>query len=380
MDFDAFYAQVEQRDNPKLRGLPVSVGGMDGAKGIVMTASYEARKQGVRTGMSVVDARRACPELISLSCYGPKYEAITLNLLKALEEFVPEDCIEQYSIDECFVDLSQVARNYEEAEKIGRAIKNKIKEIEDLTVSMGISYNKTFAKLATKLDKPNGLSIVSQENKERKIYSMPATKLWGVGGRISARLGAIGILTIGDLANSFQSAMKKEFGVNGIIFRKIARGEDTSEIILKTKPEKSLTHNHTMSEPIYKIADIRKEIKRIGEYICRKLRSKNLISGHLHLSLRFENLQYDSGNLRLTNHTNDDREIFNFAMMIYEGFKKPTIKLKARQFGMGVTDLHIDRKDINLSLFNNDYCLPYSSLDELKSKYGEQVIRVGLEN
>jgi len=380
MDFDAFYAQVEQRDNPKLRGKPVSVGGMEGAKGIVMTASYEARAQGVATGMSVLEARKFCPDLISLPCYGPKYEAVTLNLLNALKEFVPEECIEQYSVDECFVDLSPIVKNYYQAAKLGSGIKNRIREIENLTVSMGISYNKTFAKLATKLKKPDGLSVVTQENKEAKIYSMAAPKLWGVGKRISFRLGAMGIITIGDLAGSSQSAMKKEFGVNGIIFRKLARGEDTSEIILKTNPEKSLTHNHTMSEPIYKIDNIKKEIRRIGEYICRKLRSKNLIAGNIHLSLRFENLQYDSGNVKLTNHTNDDREIFNSAMMIYQKLLKPSAKLKARQFGMGVFDLHIDRKNTNLNLFDNNYSLPYLALDKLKSKYGEEIIRIGIEN
>jgi len=380
MDFDAFYAQVEQRDNPILQGQPVSVGGMEGGKGIVMTASYEARAQGVATGMSVLEARKFCPNLISLPCYGPKYEAITLNLLKALGKFVPEECIEQYSVDECFVDLSQVARNYYEAKNLGLKIKEKIRELEDLTVSMGISYNKTFAKLATKLRKPDGLSIVTQENKKRKLYSMQASKLWGVGRRIGFRLGAMGIITIGDLAESSQSAMKKEFGVNGIIFRKLACGEDTSEIVLKTNQEKSLTHNHTMSEPIYKIEDIKKEIRRIGEYISRKLRSKNLVAGHMHLSLRFENLKYDAGNIKFAKHTNDDREIFNSAMMIYQKLYGPSAKLKARQFGIGVSDLHMDRKDTNLNLFDNNYSFPFYALDKLKSKYGEEIIRVGIEN
>ena len=163
IDFDAFYAQVEQRDNVKLRGKPVSVGGSeDGRKGIVMTASYEARARGVDTGMSVLEAKRICPELISVPCYGPKYESIMLNLLESLKEFVPEECIEQYSIDECFADLTGVVRNFYEATRTANAIKNRIRELENLTASIGISYNKTFAKLATKLQKPDGLSIVTQ--------------------------------------------------------------------------------------------------------------------------------------------------------------------------------------------------------------------------
>lgn len=379
MDFDAFYAQVEQRDNPKLRGKPVSVGGMGNSKGIVMTASYEARALGVDTGMSVVEARRICPNLISLPCYGPKYEAITLNLLNALREFVPDDCIEQYSVDECFVDLTPVARNFFEAGSIASEIKRRIREIENLTVSIGISYNKSFAKLATKLKKPDGLSAVTQENKVEKIYGMPASKLWGVGRRIELRLAAMGIITIGDLACSSPIAMRKQFGINGIILRKLARGEDTSEITRKVKKEKSLNHYHTMSEPIYKPEDTRKEIRRIGEYICRKLRSKELVAGYMHLSVRFENLKYDSALVKLVHHTNDDREMFNAAMRVYDGLVKPTSKLKARQFGMGVYDLHTDLKETNLSLFGNQSSIPYGALDKIKSRYGEGMIRVGIE-
>ncbi|HMS64624.1 MAG TPA: DNA polymerase IV [Ignavibacteria bacterium] len=380
MDFDAFYAQVEQRDNPKLRGKPVSVGGMGGGKGIVMTASYEARARGVDTGMSVMEARKICPELISLPCYGPKYEAITINLLSALKEFVPEECIEQYSVDECFADLSPVAKNFYEAGKVASEIKRKIREIENLTASMGISYNKTFAKLATKLRKPDGLSVVTQENKEEKIYSMHADKLWGIGRRNSLRMAAMGVNTIGDLAQSSRSSMRKEFGINGVIFRMLARGEDTSEIVRKTKKEKSLNHYHTMSEPIYKTEDVTKEIRRIGEYISRKLRSKELVAGYLHLSVRFENLKYDSDIVRLTSYTNDDRGIFDTAMKIYQTLFKPTSKLKARQFGMGVYDLHNDLKEVNLNLFEDSIALPYNALDKIKSKYGEGIIRVGIEH
>ncbi|HMQ67630.1 MAG TPA: DNA polymerase IV [Ignavibacteria bacterium] len=380
IDFDAFYAQVEQRDNIKLRGKPVSVGGTEGGKGIVMTASYEARAMGVDTGMSVLEAKRICPDLISVPCYGPKYESIMLNLLSALKDYVPDDCIEQYSIDECFADLSGVVKNFYEATKVSNAIKRKILELENLTASMGISYNKTFAKLATKLQKPNGLSVVTQENKE-KIYSMPANKLWGIGRRIEVRLHTLGIKTIGELAVANERMLKKEFGINGVIFRKLARGEDTSEIIRKEKKEKSLNHYHTMAKPIYKTEEVRKEIRRIGEYICRKLRSKELTAGCMHLSIRFENLTYTSHLVKLPEFTNDDREMFNAAAEIYNRkLHKPREEMKARQFGMGVYDLHTDMREHNLNLFEKKVFLPYYALDKIKTKYGEGIIRVGLES
>ena len=270
IDFDAFYAQVEQRDNPKLKGKPVSVGGNGGTKGIVMTASYEARALGVETGMSVFQARQLCPELISLPCYGPKYEYIMQNLLKGLAELVPEDCIEQYSVDECFIEPTPVAKNYMEATKLAYKIKRMIREKERLTASLGLSFNKTYAKLATKFQKPNGLTVIREENRDM-VYGLPASKIWGVGRRIERRLAYMGINTIGELANCNLNAIHKEFGINGVILRKLPHGEDTSIIQKERKPkERSFNHAHTLSDAIYKPDQIYNEIKRLSEYMGRK--------------------------------------------------------------------------------------------------------------
>jgi len=377
IDFDAFFAQVEQRDNPKLRGKAVSVGGTGGNRGIVMTASYEARARGVDTGMSVVEARKLCPELISLPCYGPKYESIMANLQDMLREYVPEECIEQYSIDECFIDLTPVAKNFFEAVSIAKDIKAHLKRLENLTASMGISYNKTFAKLATKLMKPNGLTVITKEN-ETKIHSMPVSKLWGVGRRNEVRMHVNRIRTIGDLAKAPFGLLRKEFGINGIVFGRIARGEDTSEIFRKVKKEKSLNHFHTLSVPLFKHEDVLNEIRRIGEYICRKMRFKELVAGHVYLALRFDDLTYTSGSLKLSQYTNDDREIYNASLEIFRHMRKPNVMLQGRQFGMGVFDLHLDTHTVNLSLFEKTSALPFAALDKLKAKFGEDVIRVGL--
>ncbi|MCX6163867.1 MAG: DNA polymerase IV, partial [Ignavibacteriae bacterium] len=258
LDFDAFFAQVEQRDNPNLQGKPVSVGSTTGEKGIVMTASYEARAFGIETGMSTWQAKKICPSLISVPCYGPKYESVTQNLMRGLKSFVPDDCIEQYSVDEVFVDISPVAKNFEEATEVAKKIKLKVRELEDLTCSIGLSYNKSFAKMATKFQKPNGLSVVTQEDKEKIIYPLRVKKLWGIGYRIERRLGALNILSLGDLAKANPAALRKEFGINGIVFQKLARGEDTSGIFKKTAKEKCLNHHHTMQNNIYTEEDIKK--------------------------------------------------------------------------------------------------------------------------
>jgi len=379
LDFDAFYAQVEQRDNPKLRGKPVSVGGTPGGKGIVMTASYEARALGIDTGISVWEAKRICPDLISLPCYGPKYEVITQNLMDILKSLVPEDCIEQYSIDECFADLTPVAKDFDRAEAIAREIKRRVLETEKLTCSIGLSYNKTYAKLATKFKKPDGLTVITPDDRP-EIHALPVTKLWGIGRRIERRLSIMNIFTIGELANAYPGVLKKEFGINGIVFRKMARGEDTSEIFRKTKHEKTLNHNHTLSGNIYKKENVIEELRRIGEYICRKLRAKELVAGHLYLSIRYEDLRYAGEDIRMKSHTNDDRKIFDYALKLFNKFPRPSSNYRVRAVGMSVFDLHTDSRCENLELFDNKIFLPYYAIDKMKMKYGEQILRIGINN
>lgn len=377
LDFDAFYAQVEQRDNPKLRGKPVSVGGTPDGKGIVMTASYEARALGIDTAMSVWQAKKICPELISLPCYGPKYEVITQNLMEILRNLVPEDCIEQYSIDECFAELTPVAKSFEKAYETAKEIKKRIKEAENLTCSIGLSYNKSYAKMATKFNKPDGLSIVTQNDKE-KIYALPVSKLWGIGRRVERRLSLYNIFTIGDLAESNPGIAKKEFGINGIVFRKMAKGEDTSGIFRKTGHEKMLNHHHTLSRNIYKDTDVKEEIKRVGEYICRKLRAKELVAGYMYLSIRYDDLRYAGWDTKLKSYTNDDRDIFGCALKLYHKLPKPKKEYQVRGMGISVFDLHTDIRSMNYELFENKIFLPYYAIDKLKMKHGENIIRVGI--
>jgi DNA polymerase-4 len=378
LDFDCFFAQVEQRDNPKLKGLPVSVGGNGGNKGIVMTSSYEARARGVKTGMSVWEARKICPELISIPSYGGKYEAILLNVIDKLKNALPEDCIEQYSIDEIFLDATPIAGNYFQAIRFAAMVKKMIWELETLTVSIGLSYNKSYAKIATKFRKPDGLTAIREENKDI-IYALPARKIWGVGRKIEERLAAMNIHTIGDLANSNYYAMHKEFGINGIVLRKMARGEDTSGIVNEeVRIEKSFNHSHTLNESIYEDDDVMNEIKRMVEYVCRKMRRKDLITDHISLDVRYDDLGFKGDKMRIDPPTNSQTDLYNAAVHIYKTLPKPGKKRKVRQFTVGVFELH-KVTGYNLDLFNKNALIPYKQIDKLKEKYGESSVRLGLD-
>lgn len=378
MDIDAFFAQVEQRDNPKLRGKPVSVGGNGGMKGICMTASYEARAYGVEIGMSVVEAMRLCPDLISVPSYGTKYEAILQNILEHVSRYVPDEFIEQYSIDECFLEITHVVKDWLGAIKLAHKIKKMIWDLEHLTSSIGLSYNKSYSKLATKFDKPDGLAVIREENKDI-VYRQPVEKLWGIGKRIMARMHLLGIVTIGDLANSNFHAVHKEFGINGVILRKIARGEDTAGIyIKKERLEKSFNHAHTLSDAIYTQSEIDNEIKRMVEYICRRMRAKDFIATQLGFFIRYDDLGSVGDSVKLKPPTNDERDLMFYCKKIYETFPKPSYARKARQFGITAFDLR-RVTGYNLDLFKKFQNLPYKEIDFLKEKWGERIIRVGLD-
>lgn len=378
MDIDAFFAQVEQRDNPKLRGKPVSVGGNGGMKGICMTASYEARACGVEIGMSVVDAMQLCPDLISVPSYGAKYETILQSILHNITEYVPDEFIEQYSIDECFLEITPVVKDWLSATKLAYRIKKMILDTEHLTSSIGLSYNKSYSKIATKFDKPDGLCVIREENKDI-MYKQSVEKIWGVGKRIAARMRLLGIMTIGQLANSNFHAVHKEFGINGVILRKIARGEDTSGIYLKKeKLEKSFNHAHTLTDSIYNEAEINNEIKRMVEYICRKMRAKNFIATQLSFFIRYDDLGSLGHHVKMKSPTNDERDLLFYCKEIYKTFPKPSQRRKARQFGITAFDLR-QVAGYNLDLFKKFQNLPFKELDAIKDKYGERIIRVGLD-
>jgi DNA polymerase-4 len=379
LDFDAFFAQVEQRDNPKLQGMPISVGGNGGYKGIVMTASYEARKYGVKTGMSYYEALQYCPDLIAVPCYGQKYECIMQNVLAEFHKHLPEDCIEQYSVDECFLEITPVVNDYFEAAKFAWKIKQIVKELEHLTVTLGVSFNKTYAKMASKFNKPDGLTILREENRV-DLYALPAVKMWGIGKRIEKRLNRMGLFTIGDVANSSIHEMHKEFGINGVILRKLARGEDTSVTTQQDEhQQKCINHNHTLIDPIYTNHEIENEIRRMIEYISRKLRFKELVTRYFILTIRYDDLGYMSEKIRLMSYTNDERELFHTAMHLYKKFPEPDIHRKARMFGVSVFDLRRDQ-GITLDLFRKWLKFPFREMDRLKERYGEKIIRIGMGN
>ena len=248
IDMDAFFAAVEQRDNPELRGKPVAVG-FDGPRGVVSTASYEARKWGVHSAQSIAQAKLRCPNLIIVPCRHDYYTEISHQVHQIFQEYT--DLIEPISIDEAFLDVTQNKKGIELAVDIAKEIKARIKEATGLTASAGISYCKFLAKVASDYRKPDGICTIHPDKALDFIAQLPVEDFWGVGKKTLQKMHFMGIFNGGDLRKVSKEHLAEVFGKAGHIFYDFARGIDNRPVIT-SRVRKSVGCEQTFLEDIYK--------------------------------------------------------------------------------------------------------------------------------
>ncbi|MBD3162419.1 MAG: DNA polymerase IV, partial [Candidatus Latescibacteria bacterium] len=244
VDMDAFYAAIEIRDDPALRGKPVVVGGSAGHRGVVSAASYESRRYGIHSAMPMAHALRLCPSLIRIPVRMTKYASVSEQVMEILARFSP--LIEPLSLDEAFLDLTGTERLFGSPEQVGRRIKREIREATDLTASVGIAPRKFIAKIASDLEKPDGLVVVAQDGVERFLAPLPISRLWGVGPKTLSRLRGLGVETVGDLARLETEQLEDPFGASGAHLRALATGRDERGVVPEWEA-KSYSHEETFS-------------------------------------------------------------------------------------------------------------------------------------
>lgn len=227
IDMDAFFASVEQLDNPELRGKPVAVGG-SGERSVVAAASYEARKFGVRSAMSSVIAKRLCPDLIFVKHNFTRYTEVSANVMEIFREYT--DLIEPLSIDEAFLDVTKDKKNIGSATVIARKIRQEIKSRTGLTASAGISVNKFLAKIASDINKPDGLFLIRPEDAEKFIEELSVEKFYGIGKVTAQKMHRLGIHTGADLKKWDLISLVRNFGKPGVFFHDIVRGIDERKV------------------------------------------------------------------------------------------------------------------------------------------------------
>ena len=246
VDMDAFFAAVEQREHPELRGKPVVVGAdpKEGkGRGVVSTASYEARAFGIHSAMPISEAWRRCPHACFVPVHGELYARESRRLRALLEEFTPD--VEPVSIDEAFLDVTGSLHLFAATQReLAECIQARIVAATRLTASLGVAPSKTVAKIASDLEKPRGIVVVEPDAVEAFLRPLPVGRLWGVGSKMRAALDALGVQTIGDLADLPEAELSRRFGKHGEHLWKLARGIDHREVE-EGEPAKSVSHEHT---------------------------------------------------------------------------------------------------------------------------------------
>jgi DNA polymerase-4 len=285
---DAFFSSVEQKRHPELTGKPVVVGGGGDPtkRGVVSTASYEARKFGIHSAMPLRMAYKLCPEAIFLPVDYEEYSRVSAKIKDILREVTPS--VEDVGIDEAFIDLSSIDRPSDE---IAKEIKRRVKEATDLTCSIGIAPNKLLAKIASDLEKPEGLTIITEKDIETRIWPLPARKLWGVGPKTEAYLKEMGIKTIGELAALPLERLIEEFGQSyGNYLYEASRGIDESEIVTHWEP-KSISRETTFQTDIDQWQFIAKNLVELIRDVVASMKEEGYRGRTVTVKVRFSNFK-----------------------------------------------------------------------------------------
>lgn len=287
VDMDAFYASVEQRDNPELRGKPVAVGGA-AARGVVAAASYEARAFGVRSALPSVTAKRRCPELIFVSPRFDVYRAVSGQIREIFAEHT--DLIEPLSLDEAYLDVTHNKQDIPVATDIATLIRARIKEVTGLNASAGISYCKFLAKMASDLNKPNGQAVITPKNGPAFVEALAVKKFHGVGPATAAKMERLGILTGADLRAKSLSFLQEHFGKSGAWYYNISRGID-HRAVQPDRPRKSVGAEDTFMVDIVDLDAARAEITSLASKVWRHCETKGLHGRTVTLKVKYTDFQ-----------------------------------------------------------------------------------------
>ena len=283
LDMDAFYAAVETREDPTLAGKPLIIGHR-GRRGVVSTCSYEARKYGVRSALPSVIAERRCPDAIWLPGRMSLYGRVSRRIREILARYSP--LIEPLSIDEAFLDLTGIAMTLEQGIVQARRIKDTIREEQRLSASVGVAPNKFLAKVASDLEKPDGLTLLSPDNLERVFWPLPVERLWGVGPETARRLHGGGIVTVGDLLRGSEADLEQTVGAHSASrLRALARGEDDRPVS-SGRAAKSVSEERTYGDDLTDPREIDRALLARAEGVGHQLRRQALQGRTVHIKIR----------------------------------------------------------------------------------------------
>ena len=311
IDMDAFYASIEERDRPGLRGKPMVVGGNPHKRGVVAAANYAARYFGVHSAMPTAQAKRLCPHLIVLPPRHAYYAQVSQHIRDIFHRYTP--LVEPLSLDEAFLDVTHSHRLFGEAARIGWRIKREIRDELTLTASVGVAHNKFLAKMASDASKPDGFLVIMPANAQSFLDSLPVAKLWGVGKVGNRRLEKLGIHAIRELRASPRAVLDDLFGSWGETLWKLVHGIDDRAVIPDHKA-KSLSHETTFAEDITDVKALRGWLLDLTRQVATRLRRNHLRGRTVHLKIRFANFRTITRSHTLSQSTDITQELWNAAL------------------------------------------------------------------
>jgi DNA polymerase-4 len=373
VDMDAFYASVEQHDDPTLVGKPLIVGGVAG-RGVVAAASYEVRKYGVHSAMPMSTALRLCPHAVCVRPRMQRYKAVSDQIFGVFNEITP--LVQGLSLDEAFLDVTASRSLFGDGEAIGRRIKARIRELTGLTASVGVATNKLVAKIASDLNKPDGLTLVPDERLREVLDPLSVRRLPGLGRKTGAKVEALGIHTLGELRSAPDSLLRPLFGRYTDRVRERAAGIDDRPVIPE-HDEKSLSAEDTFERDIGDPRVLQAELTRLAELACERLRRKQLTAGCVGVKIRRADFVTFTRQRAVAPPTHDGRTIANVARELFARWLAGASGAKLRLLGVVLTDLSPASQ---LGLFEDTP--PHTTrldaaLDEARARFGSGVLRRG---
>jgi len=376
LDMDAFYPSVEVLDNPALKGKPVIVGGSK-ERGVVASASYEARKFGVHSAQPTAKARRLCPEGIFLPVRMSRYQEVSKQIFEIYHRFTP--LVEPLSIDEAFLDVTGSIRLFGQSENIAKKIKQIILIETGLTVSAGVAPSKFAAKIASDIDKPDGLTVVPANGVRDFLDPLPIKKMWGVGKVTQSALNQLNIHTFRDLRQTPVKILEKKFGKHGAKIHLLAMGIDERDVI----PEhdvKSIGHEQTFLQDIISLETAQKELLALSNKVARRMHHKGLIGKTVTIKVKYFDFVQITRSTTLPKSINDGLEIYSAACRLLE--KTEVTKKPIRLLGVSLSQLSFLGTGTQLSLFDQDQSSQKRQrlntvLDSLYKRFGDESVLPG---
>jgi len=372
VDMDAFYAAVEVRNDPSLRGKPVVVGGAADQRGVVSAASYEARRYGIHSAMPMAEAVRRCPDLVRVAVHGDRYSTASRDVMAVLRRYSPT--LEPLSLDEAFLDLSGTERSLGRSIDIGRHIKAEILEATGLVASVGIAPVKFVAKIASDLEKPDGLVVVEEGEVSRFLAPLPIRRLWGIGPKMQEKLLAHGLRTIGDIAGAERRLLEMRFGRSGTHILDLAQGRDDRRVIAD-HDAKSYSHEVTFAVDQTDGEQLRAVLLSHASRVARRLRNDSVWGRTITLKLRDHAFHTRTHRLTREDLTDDAMTIYragdHLLSEIWDG--RPI-----RLIGLGVSG--ISSRDVEpLSLFEDTDRVEkrrklVETIDKIEDRFGNESV------